>query len=378
MTWNTAATVSDVKRAFLADYARGESVKDLSPRYGISLSTGHDLVARAKATSVDEACALRSRAPHRRPTKFGDDVTARVLEVCGLFPDYGPKKIAAEFGRFFDDVHPSVSSVASMMKVHGLTTPSTRRSSIRAPGSPRAPANAPNDVWAVDHKGLLKKSKTEPLTVIDVYARKWLACRPLTDKSYEDTRRAFEELFEVNGVPRVIRMDAGQPWASPDGPLRLTRLSAWWVSLGIKLEIVRCPQENGHVERLHRTIEEMDKRVHDVRRYFERQRNIYNDERPHEGICQQAPSQLYVPSQVRPVARKTFDHTNPEGQACDHVRSIGGNGDIIFEGSRLFISSALLKFQVGLRATATMRTFDVYFFEHHIGTIEDRRFKPVR
>jgi putative transposase len=378
MPWRTGATVSDIRRAFLRDHAQGVPLAVLMSAYDIKKSAAYALLARARTMSIEEAVAIRSRAPVRRPTKHADVVTERVLALCERYEGFGPKKIAAKFCAQFDDVRPCVSSVASIMKAHGLTRPSTTTKFTHAPPKPRAAADAPNDVWAVDHKGKLKKSKTEPLTVVDVYSRKWLCCRPLTDKSYEDTRLAFEALFEENGLPRTIRVDAGQPWASTSGPLRLSQLSVWWMSLGINIEVVACPQDNGHVERLHRTIKEMDEYDVDVRRYFEAQRAFYNDERPHEGIGQRTPSELYVPSPRRAVARREVDYMNPAGLACDEVRSIVGNGDIHLGGGRVFISSALISYRVGLRATSSTSTFDVYLFEHRIGTIEDRCFKPIR
>ncbi len=351
---------------------------DLMSAYDIKKSAAYELLKRARTMPINEAVAVQSRAPLRRPTKIPDEVIERVLKICGRYPGFGPKKIFAKLEELFDETPPSQTSIGSMMKAHGLTTPSTKRVFANATKAPRAEANAPNDVWAVDHKGKLKKSGTEPLTIVDVYSRTWLCCRPLTDKSYLDTRAAFEALFEEHGLPKVIRVDAGQPWASSDGPLRLTQLSVWWLSLGIKIEIVACPQDNGHVERLHRTIKAMDARVVDVRRYFEEQRIFYNEERPHEGIAQLTPSHLYSSSPRRPIVRRTFDYMNPQGLACDAVRSIVNNGDIQLDGDRLFISSALMRYRIGLRRTKTSGTFNVYLFEHLIGTIENRHFKPFR
>ena len=377
MPWRMAATLSDMRRSFLADHARGVPFEDLLSAYDIKKSAAYELLKRARTMSVDEAVAVRSRAPHHCPTKHSDDVVRRVLKTCSKYPDFGPKKVFAKLSETWD-APPSASSIASMMKAAGLTRPSMKREYTRASPVPRAQANEPNDIWAVDHKGKLKKSKTEPLTVVDVYSRHWLCCRPLTDKSYLDTRKAFEALFEEHGLPRVMRVDAGQPWASTDGPLRLTQLAVWWLSLGIRIEIVSCPQDNGHVERLHRTIKAMDKQVVDVRRYFEAQRIFFNEERPHEGIAQLTPAQLYCSSPRRPVVRRSFDYKDPQGLACDEVRSVINNGDIHLEGARVFVSSALLNYRIGLRRTLTATTFNVYLFEHLVGTIENRRFKRLR
>lgn len=36
------------------------------------------------------------------------------------------------------------------------------------------------------------KQRIEPLNVVDLHSRYWLCCRPFTDKSYADTRQAFD------------------------------------------------------------------------------------------------------------------------------------------------------------------------------------------
>ena len=66
-------------------------------------------------------------------------------------------------------------------------------------------------------------------------------------------RARFEKLFERHGLPGAIRSDNGAPFASSQGLLGLSRLSAWWLALGIDLERGRpgCPQDNGAHERMH-------------------------------------------------------------------------------------------------------------------------------
>lgn len=374
MPLRAGMSVSDVRRAFLAEYARGVPVKVLMDLYAISKSSAYELIHRFLTMPLEEAVADRSRAPIHRPTKLGDDVTARTLELLQFYPHWGPRKLHNLFSRCFDDA-PSVTSIANIMKDWGFTTPETRRRSLPAPKRPRAVALAPNDIWAVDHKGKMEKLGLEPLTVIDVFSRFWLCCRPFTDKSYLDTRRAFEKLFDEFGLPVVMRVDAGQPWVSASGPLRLTQLSAWWVSLGIVVEIVPAPQFNGHVERLNGTIErdvDTSKRV-DVRRHCEKHRRIYNEERPHEALDMAAPVEVYVPSTRRPVERRP-DYNKLE---CDEVRSITSKGCIHWDGELVFVSEALVDHKVGLRRMDAT-SWDVYLHDLTIGVFDDDGFTRMR
>jgi putative transposase len=90
--------------------------------------------------------------------------------------------------------------------------------------------------------------------VRDEFSRYVLEVRLLADAQTGSVRACFERLFEANGLPQAIRSDNGVPFASSNGLLGLTRLSAWWLALGIDLERGRpgCPQDNGGHERLHR------------------------------------------------------------------------------------------------------------------------------
>src|SRR5207302_4350367 len=93
--------------------------------------------------------------------------------------------------------------------------------------------------------------RCEPLTVRDEYSRYLLEVRALEDARTETVRQSFERLFERYGLPQAMRSDNGSPFASMQGLLGLSRLSVWWVALGIDLERGRPghPQDNGAHER---------------------------------------------------------------------------------------------------------------------------------
>ena len=68
-------------------------------------------------------------------------------------------------------------------------------------------------------------------------------------------RALFEATFREYGLPRAIRTDNGSPFASR-GLFGLSRLSVWWLKLGIVPERIAPgqPQQNGRHERMHRTL----------------------------------------------------------------------------------------------------------------------------
>jgi transposase InsO family protein len=66
---------------------------------------------------------------------------------------------------------------------------------------------------------------------------------------------AFERLFRDRGLPLSIRSDNGVPFASPNALFNLSKLSVWWLRLGIAIERIKPghPQQNGRHERMHLT-----------------------------------------------------------------------------------------------------------------------------
>ena len=107
---------------------------------------------------------------------------------------------------------------------------------ITHPGAPTAPFDAPNSIWSADFKGQFKTRDGRycyPLTVQDGFSRYLLGCQGLEGTRYRDTKRVFRRLFHEFGLPRRIRTDNGVPFSSPLSLARLSRLSVWWVELGI-------------------------------------------------------------------------------------------------------------------------------------------------
>src|ERR1051325_1022690 len=118
------------------------------------------------------------------------------------------------------------------------------------------PARCCHDIWTVDFKGWYRTGdgrRVEPLTVRDLYSRYILEIKLLRRQSLAQTRMEFKQLFRTHGLPKSIRCDNGTPFGGA-GPTGLTRLSAWWVKLGIEVEFISPgrPDENGAHEQFHR------------------------------------------------------------------------------------------------------------------------------
>jgi hypothetical protein len=203
----------------------------------------------------------------------------------------------------------------------------------------------------VDFKGwwhVANARRCEPLTVRDQWTRYLLELRALVDARTETVRARFEHLFECHGIPGAIRSDNGPPFASSTGVLGLSRLSAWWVTLGIDLERGRpgCPQDNGAHERLHLDIER-ELRGEQQQASFDEWRRTFNEERPHEALGLKRPAELYQPS-TRKYEGTPEDLAYPKMEA----RRVGKRGIIHYAKETIFLSTALAGWSVGLEPCA--------------------------
>ena len=174
-----------------------------------------------------------------------------------------------------------------------------RRRRLGHPGKPTSQVLAPNDVWSADYKGQFRTGDGRycyPLTVADGFSRYLLGCQALTSTASAEAKPIFTRLFHEYGLPRRIRSDNGVPFATTT-LARLSKLSAWWVRLGILPELIEPgrPDQNGRHERMHRTLKAETTRpaagsLAAQQRRFNVFREEFNHERPHEALDQETPA----------------------------------------------------------------------------------------
>jgi transposase InsO family protein len=229
-------------------------------------------------------------------------------------------------------------------------------------------AQGVNEVWTVDFKGWWwhKAQRCQPLSVRDEYSRYILGLESLKDGSTESVRKSFESLFERYGLPQAIRSDNGSPFASSQSVWGLSRLSAWWMALGIELERSRPghPQDNGAHERMHRDIGlELEALARGDQASLDLWRQQYNQQRPHQGLGMRYPTEVYQKSKRRyqPVEQLQYDK-----MASRKVRS---SGAISWNDQALLISRSLAGWNVGLQSNA-QGEIEVWFARLLLGWIE--------
>jgi putative transposase len=354
--------------------AKEDSVVDLAGEYGVSRKTIYKWLARYKqrglAGLVDE-----STRPRSSPMKTSAEMALEIVETKKQHPTWGPKKIANIVARHHPgDAAPSVVTTGRVLRQVGLVKRVLRRHSGGLAFTPEhyIPVE-PNDLWTVDFKGwwrTLDGARCEPLTVRDAVSRYVLAVRLMTRTRCQDVRPVFEELFDRYGLPKVIQSDNGSPFASVRALAGLTPLSAWWVSLGIRVVRSRVghPEDNGAHARMH-----CDMRF-ELEDCFEttlsaQQRacddwvTTFNHVRPHEALGQRLPAEVYRVSSRRPPVGQRIVGGAPDG--CTYVK-VMPQGGIRFEGTRAYLSKALGGRMVGMQRVSG-ETVRVWFFHVPVG-----------
>ena len=361
------------------------SVTALCERYGVCRDTFYMWRARraggAKDWFADHSHAV-AHCVHRTPEAVGD----AVIKLRRRFPHFGPRKLRAFLERQQGDVAwPAASTIGDMLKREGLVTPERRRRRPVAQARTFTPAQAANDEWCVDVKGWFRTrdgARIDPLTISDAHSR-YLIDVKIVAPTVAGMRPVFEAAFRACGLPLAIRCDNGSPFGGP-GPAGLTRLSAWWLKLGVAPHFIHpaSPQENGRHERMHRTLKRQTTApaaatAAEQQGRFDVFRGHYNEERPHEALGQTPPAQCWSPS-PRPLPEVVGD---PWYDADHQVRRVRGSGEIKWRNGLIFLSAALIGELVGLAELDT-GCHVVRFCDLDIGAIDRAgrfvRFAPPR
>jgi transposase InsO family protein len=257
-----------------------------------------------------------------------------------------------------------------------------RKRRRRYPGHPGKPTNqmeAPNETWCADFKGEFKTGDgvyCYPLTVTDGASRFLLGCQALPSTAHETAKPVFRKLFQEYGLPQRIRSDNGVPFATT-AIGRLSRLSIWWIRLGIHPELIEPgrPQQNGRHERMHKTLKQQTTRPSAAtsrgqQRRFDRFRREFNEERPHEALGQKTPASHYEASS-RPFPAKL---PPIEYGAHFEKRLMSRNGGFRWASKRVPLSHLLEGQYIGLEEVGD-GIWDVYYSDVRLGQMDERMLK---
>lgn len=353
MPWK-AKSPMDLRKEFIQRLAAGERITDLCREYGISRKTGGKFKKRFEQYGV-AGLADQSRAPRVIPHKTPPEVEEVIIAERKQHPTWGPRKLKETLERRLERPFPSAAAIGSVLARNGLVQKRKRRHRHVPMPTTLREASAPNDVWCIDYKGQFRlgdKTYCYPLTVTDQFTRFILGCEGMAAISDEEARDVCEEVFAEFGLPAVMRSDNGVPFAST-GLGGLTKLSVYWLRLGIALERIRPahPEENGRHERMHRTLKFETARPSRANLLQQQERfdefvDEFNNVRPHEALGMKRPADIYarsdrhLPPTIPEPAYTTFDDVLP----------VNRGGQIYIAGvGQVALSAALAGELVGVR-----------------------------
>jgi putative transposase len=370
----------DERLRFVARLLDGEKMAVLCREFDISRKTGYKIYARYKDCGV-EGLTDRSRRPYRHARQLPFQIEKAIVQLKQEHPSWGAPKIRERLRRKHSEIHcPAVSTVHAILDRNGLVT-RRRRRRYKAEGTALSRPHTPNDLWCADYKGefmLADRRYCYPLTITDFASRYLLACEGLSTTNMTFAYSVFERAFKDFGLPRAIRTDNGSPFASANSLFGLTKLSVWWLRLGIDIERIKPghPEQNGRHERMHLTLKKeatkpAAKNFLQQQAKFDRFISTFNEERPHQALNMRCPAELYrtsprlysgLPELDYPFHDRTITVTRC-GRICMGLLKI--NLSQAFAGQRVGVKQVDDKIWL-----VSFMAYDLGFFDHETCRIE--------
>jgi transposase InsO family protein len=376
MPWREVSIVDQRREFVRLAMQEGANRRELCRRFGIHPETGYKWLHRWGGG--EETLRDQSRRPHSSPGRIEAAVELRVLSVRDAHPAWGARKIARHLQN--EGIKPpAVSTVHAILQRHGRI--------IAPPGGERATQRfekpAPNVLWQMDFKGWVRLANgrpCHPLTIVDDHSRYVPCLQACTDEQAITVQGHLQTTFQHYGLPEALFVDNGSPWGDSSGA-RWTRLGVWLLKLGVEVWHSRPyhPQSRGKIERFHRTLKDevfalrRFRDLADLQHAFDLWREVYNFERPHEALNQDAPATRYRPSaRSMPARLPTVDYD--EGEIVRRVTTT--KAYISFKGRLWRVPQAFCGERVALRPLADGR-YGIFFGAHQIAEIDLTVPKPV-
>jgi putative transposase len=372
----------DERLRFVARLLEGEKMAPLCAEFGISRKTGYKIFDRYKDCGV-QAFTDRSRRPYRQANRLPPQLEAVIVRLKREYPGWGAPKIREKLRRQSTAPHlPAISTVHAVLDRYGLVRRRRRRRHA-ATGTELSRPTDPNALWCADYKGefmLGNRQYCYPLTVTDFASRYLLTCEALSTTQEKFAFTVFERAFKEFGLPGAIRTDNGLPFASGHALYGLSKLSVWWLRLGIQIERIKPghPQQNGRHERMHLTLKKEATKpaaanVLQQQARFDAFVEQFNQERPHQALGMKVPADLYVRSPR--VYRGLEELTYP---FHDTTLTVTHCGRICFKGHKVNLSQVFAGQNVGVTQVGE-RTWLVTFMQYDLGYFDDEtcRLEPI-
>lgn len=317
----------------------------------------------------------RSHATNTCPHKTSEEIEELIVAEKKRW-GFGAKKIL----RRLEDAHPDLelpsrATVDAILARRGLIEAKTaKKQQAQAPFIRRYEATEPGDLMTLDHKAWFRLRNGEvcfPLTIADSFSRYLYECKAMSCVAFEPTWKVITRVFSEWGCPQAVQSDNGPPFGPTHG--RFSTMAVNLMMLDIQPVFSRPgkPMDNGRHERMHRELGIVTRKpaqtMAAMQRAFNRFKQTYNHERPHEAISQRRPGRVIKPCS-RPLPRRIL---SPEYSGHFETRKVDSSGKFSWASQRIFVSRAFGGHLLGLEPTDD-GIWTVHFHRFTIGTFDER------
>jgi len=379
MPWKECNIVEERLR-FIARLLDGEKMAGLCREFGIARKTGYKIFNRYKDCGID-GLTDRSRRPYRHANKLPMQIEKLIVNLKKEYSHWGAIKIRERLRTRYPDLQcPAVSTVHAVLDRHGLVE-RKRRHRNKAKGTTLGHVTEPNELWCADYKGefmLTSRQYCYPLTITDYASRYLFTVDALSTTKEVYAFSVFERTFKDFGLPTAIRTDNGIPFACGNALYGLSKLSVWWLRLGINIERIKPghPEQNGRHERMHLTLKnEATKPASDnflqQQGRFDTFIDYYNTERPHQALQLKVPADLYTKS---PRPYKGLGEL--EYPIHDFTATVTRCGRICYQRRKINLSTVFAGQKVGVKQVSdkiwlvSFMQYDLGYFDHETCRLE--------
>jgi putative transposase len=370
----------DERLRFVGRLLDGENMTAVCREFGISRKTGYKIFQRYKDCGL-EGLEDRSRRPIRQANRLPFQIERTILQIKRDRPSWGAPKIRERLLRQYPSIKPPAkSTVHAVLERNGMVQPRRKRR-YRAEGTELSEGLSPNELWCADYKGEFQLGNHRycyPLTITDYRTRYLLACEALESTQARFAFTTFERVFKEFGVPAAIRTDNGVPFSSPTALFGLSKLSVWWLRLGIAIERIKPgnPQQNGRHERMHLTLKKEATKpaaftLLQQQARFDAFIDQYNNDRPHQALAMKYPAEMYTPS-----ARIYSAPPDPEYPFHDRSVRVTRCGRICIGRRKISLSQSFADQLVGIQEVSekiwlvSFMEFDLGYFDEEAARVE--------
>jgi len=371
LSWKAVTIMSQRFEFVMMALQKGVNFSDLCRRFDISRKTGYKFLHRFIEEGF-EGLLDRSKRPKHSPNATDEEIEQLILDLRDDHSSWGGRKIKRRLEDIGHTGIPEPSTITEILKRNNCI--SNEESEKHEPWY-RFEAEKPNDLWQMDFKGYIqaRDGRCHPLTILDDHSRYSLCIGACKYERKTIVEQHLVDVFRKYGLPFRMLMDNGPPWGN-DSTFKYTALTVWLMRLGVKISHSRPyhPQTLGKDERFHRTLKAEvlnyceNKSIQQCQVLFNKWRNVYNTERPHEALGMDTPVDYYRFSNRKYPEKMPEIEYGPD----DQVRKVQINGIIYFKGKEYRFSSAFKGQYVAIRATNADGKFSIHFCNQTIGHID--------